>query len=139
MTLLIIAFVFSTAYMQTATPVLPVPSCEVTRHMDVKISAYNSLPEQTTAEHPALAAWGDTLTPGMNAVAVSRDLIPLGLSHRVRLQIEGLEGDYLVLDKMNKRWKKKVDIYMGVDVKAARQWGVQTRTISWVDRTACAD
>ena len=24
---------------------------------------------------------------------------------------------------MNKRWKNKIDIYMGLDQEAARQWG----------------
>lgn len=32
---------------------------------------------------------------------------------------------------MNKRWTKKIDIYMGVDVKAAKAWGKKKVTISW--------
>ena len=26
-------------------------------------------------------------------------------------------------DKMHYRWKKRIDVYMGVDENAARQWG----------------
>ena len=32
---------------------------------------------------------------------------------------------------MNKRWEKKIDIYMGTDVKKAREWGKKTVTIYW--------
>jgi 3D (Asp-Asp-Asp) domain-containing protein len=32
---------------------------------------------------------------------------------------------------MNKRWKKKIDIYMGENVVQAREWGRQKVEISW--------
>lgn len=32
---------------------------------------------------------------------------------------------------MNKRWTKKIDIYMGNDVESAKQWGVREVTIIW--------
>jgi len=99
--------------------------------MDVTASAYNSIPSQTTKNKPALTAWGDTLKPGMKAIAVSRDLIKMGLKHRTKVKIEGLEDEYIVMDKMNKRWAKKIDIYMGLDVKAAKKWGVKTLKITW--------
>ena len=90
--------------------------------LEVTATAYNSLPDQTRGD-PSLAAWGDRLEPGMKAIAVSRDLIALGLTHDTRVCIEGLPGEYRVLDKMAKRWERKIDIYMGVDVQAAREWG----------------
>jgi 3D (Asp-Asp-Asp) domain-containing protein len=96
----------------------------------VKASAYNSVPEQTN-EQPWLAAWGDRLAPGMKAIAVSRDLLEKGLTRGVRVRIEGLPGEYLVLDKMAKRWRNKIDIYMGQDVEAARRWGVREVRIRW--------
>ncbi|MCB0629650.1 MAG: hypothetical protein R2824_26780 [Saprospiraceae bacterium] len=102
-----------------------------TKTMEVTATAYNSLPAQTHPDHFNITAWGDTLREGMRAIAVSRDLIPLGLDHNAAVSIEGLPGTYLVLDKMNKRWKKKIDIYMGTDREAALQWGKQTVTISW--------
>jgi len=96
----------------------------------VTATAYNSFRYQTSS-HPNLAAWGDSLKPGMKAIAVSRDLLTLGLTHNVEVEIEGLEGTYLVLDKMNKEWTNRIDIYMGTDLKAADKWGKKEVTISW--------
>lgn len=95
----------------------------------VTASAYNSLPEQTTKENAAIAAWGDELKPGMKVIAVSRDLIGKGLGYNTKVKIEGLEGVYLVKDKMHSRWTNKIDIYMGEDVQKARNWGRREVTI----------
>jgi len=100
------------------------------RSLVVTATAYNSLPGQTSGT-PSIAAWGDRLEPGMKAIAVSRDLLKQGLVHGTRVQIEGLPGEYVVLDKMAKRWKMKIDIYMGIDVEAARAWGRRRVKISW--------
>lgn len=98
--------------------------------MRVTASAYNATPGQTNPEHPTLAAWGDTLHPGMRAIAVSRDLIGLGLTHGTRVAIEGLSGTYVVRDKMHRRWRRRIDIYM-TDPETAREWGLRTVTIRW--------
>ncbi|MZR63549.1 3D domain-containing protein [Alcanivorax sp. DP30] len=99
--------------------------------MTVTATAYNSLHGQGYGKDHALAAWGDRLKPGMQAIAVSRDLIPLGLGHNAQLQIEGLPGVWVVKDKMHRRWKKKIDIYMGEDIDAAREWGKRKVTITF--------
>ena len=78
-----------------------------------------------------MTAWGDLLEPGMKVIAVSRDLIPLGLDHKAPVSIDGLPGEYLVLDKMNGRWSKRIDIYMGNDVDAALAWGRREVRIHW--------
>ncbi len=96
----------------------------------VTASAYNSVESQTDSE-PRMAAWGDQLEPGMKAIAVSRDLLELGLDHRTTVTIDGLPGEYWVLDKMNPRWEKRIDIYMGQDVDAAREWGLRDVWIRW--------
>lgn len=98
--------------------------------LKVTASAYTSSVGETDST-PNLAAWGDTLKPGMKSIAVSRDLIDMGLTHNQEVRIEGFDGTYRVLDKMNKRWTKKIDIYMGNDVKKARQWGKQEVVIYW--------
>ncbi|HVN38281.1 MAG TPA: hypothetical protein VMW19_08945, partial [Myxococcota bacterium] len=96
----------------------------------VTASAYNSLPQQTS--QPAdIAAWGDKLEPGMKAIAVSPDLLGAGLVRGTKVQIEGLKGEYLVLDRMPDRWDKRIDIYMGEDERAARDWGVREVRIKW--------
>lgn len=91
--------------------------------MKVTATAYNSVERQTKKGNIGLAAWGDMLEPGERAIAVSRDLIKMGLDHNEEIKIEGLKGTYIVKDKMNKRWKKKIDIYMGLDEEAAIEWG----------------
>jgi 3D (Asp-Asp-Asp) domain-containing protein len=59
----------------------------------------------------------------MYCIAVSKDLLQKGLKHSTPVKIEGFEGLYYVKDKMHSKRKNKIDIYMGVDVKAAREWG----------------
>jgi len=88
----------------------------------VTASAYNSVAYQTNG-NPQITAFGDSLKPGMKYIAVSRDLQALGLKYNTPVKIEGLEGIYLVKDKMHSRWVNKIDIYMGTDIKAAKQWG----------------
>jgi 3D (Asp-Asp-Asp) domain-containing protein len=100
------------------------------RPLVVTATAYNSLPAQTD-RHPDLAAWGDRLRPGMRAVAVSPDLLSLGLVRGTRVRIEGLRGEYAVLDKTSSRWRRRIDIYMGRDRRAALRWGKRTVRIHW--------
>jgi len=98
--------------------------------LKVTSTAYNSLPDQTQGD-PTITAWGDKLVPGMKVIAVSRDLIPMGLTHGVKVRIGGLSGTYTVMDKLHKRWTRRIDIYMGNDVKAAKEWGKREVTIRW--------
>jgi 3D (Asp-Asp-Asp) domain-containing protein len=67
----------------------------------------------------------------MKAIAVSRDLIGMGLTHGTKVRIEGLPGKYVVRDKMHRRWTRRIDIYMGDDVEAARNWGKREVRIRW--------
>lgn len=83
--------------------------------LEVTATAYTSSVNETDST-PSISAWGDRLSPSMRVVAVS---------------IEGFEKDFIVLDKMNKRWKKKIDTYMGKDKRAARQWGKKKVNICW--------
>lgn len=105
-------------------------AAEAERSLVVQASAYNSLPGQTAGD-PALGAWGDELRPGMKVIAVSRDLLAEGLERGTRVRIEGVPGEWRVLDKMGRRWKRKIDLYMGEDVEAARAWGVRRVRIHW--------
>ena len=93
--------------------------------MKVTATAYNSVEAQTKKGNVGLAAWGDRLEPGDKVIAVSRDLIRQGIKYNQKIKIEGLDGTFIVKDKMNKRWRKKIDIYMGLDEQAAREWGKQ--------------
>lgn len=90
--------------------------------LTVTATAYNAT-EHQTKKGSKRAAWGDLLEEGVRAVAVSRDLIALGLDHNEEIEIEGLPGIYIVKDKMNRRWQKRIDIFMGMNVEAAKEWG----------------
>jgi 3D (Asp-Asp-Asp) domain-containing protein len=103
---------------------------EKQQNLMVTATAFNSLPKQGKG-NPNVGAWGDSITPGMNAVAVSADLVSLGLSRGTKVRIEGLRNEYVVLDRMPAKWKKRIDIYMGNDVKAARSWGRREVNIYW--------
>lgn len=101
--------------------------------LKVTATAYTSSKRETDST-PFLAAWKNKLKPGIKSIAVSRDLLALGLTNGAEVSIDGLEGKYKVLDKMNKRWEKKIDIYMGLNRKKAINWGKQTVTIRWEDK-----
>lgn len=98
--------------------------------LKVRASAYNSLTSQTNG-NPHITAFGDSLYPGLRYIAVSRDLYRLGLKHNTPVKIEGFDSIYLVKDRMHPRWKNHIDIYMGLDVKAAREWGRKKVLISY--------
>ena len=104
------------------------------RHtMWVTATAYCSRPQETDGD-PFIAAWNERLDPKVKSIAVSRDLLEEGLHHRssVWIEIDGKEtGPYLVLDKMNKRWKHRIDVYYGTDLKGALKFGKKRVRISW--------
>ncbi len=109
------------------------PDHGVRHSMWVIATAYCSRPQETDGD-PFVAAWGDRLVPGRKSIAVSRDLLALGLTHRTEIWIEvdGEErGPFLVLDKMAKRWRDRIDLYYGEDRKAALEWGKRRVRMSW--------
>lgn len=104
--------------------------CLILKSMTVSATAYNSLKLQGQG-NAKITAWGDTLKPGVQSIAVSRDLIKKGLTYKTPVKIEGFEGVFIVNDKMHSRWKNKIDIYMGVDREKALQWGRRKVVISF--------
>jgi len=102
------------------------------RWLAVDVTAYNATVAQTDG-NPWTAAWGDRLRPGMRAIAVSRDLLSLGLGHGARVEIDGLPGHYVVLDKTHRRWTRRVDLFMGKDVGKALRWGKRKMRIRCIE------
>ena len=100
------------------------------RELTVTATAYNSVPEQTHGD-PHDGAWGDRLVHGTRAIAVSRDLLKLGLRRGVRVRIDGVPGEWVVLDRMPSRWTRRIDLYMGRDVAAALAFGKREVQIVW--------
>ncbi len=106
------------------------PKVQKDHVLRVTASAYTSCRRETDST-PYLAAWNNRLKPSVKSIAVSRDLLKMGLKNGSLVTIDGFKGKYKVLDKMHKRWKKKIDIYMGCNRKKARRWGKRKVTIRW--------
>ncbi|ASK36538.1 hypothetical protein CEK62_13355 [Alcanivorax sp. N3-2A] len=104
--------------------------------LTVTATAFNSLHGQGAGDDHTVAAWGDVLKPGMHVIAVSRDLIERGMVYGTAVRIEGLEGVWYVRDKMHDRWRNKIDIYMGTDLRGALNWGRRKVTIHWAPEVA---
>ncbi len=104
------------------------------KKIEVIATAYNSLAYQTNA-NPHITAFGDSLIPGLRYIAVSRDLLDSGLIHNTKVKIEGFDSLFIVKDKMNKRWRQRIDIYMGTDVKKAKKWGKKKVNIEYCIQT----
>jgi LysM repeat protein len=97
----------------------------------VTATAYTSHGNQTDST-PFLAAWNNRLRPGMKSIAVSRDMLTrYGMRNGTKVRIGGLRGYYRVRDKMNKRYRKRIDIYMGLDRRRALRWGRRSVVIYW--------
>jgi len=93
------------------------------KKLRVTATAYTSHRNQTDRT-PFLAAWNNRIKPGMKLIAVSRDLISkYGLRNGTKVRIGGLPGYYIVKDKMNKRYRRRIDIYMGLNKRKALHWG----------------
>ena len=128
--LLVASLILAGLLTLTSCSTIQKPLQEKQQSLLVTATAFNSLPKQGQG-NPNVGAWGDRITPGVNAIAVSEDLVSLGLTRGTRVRIEGMKIEYVVLDKMPARWKKRIDIYMGNDVKAARAWGKRNVNIYW--------
>ncbi len=101
------------------------------RKLRVTATAYSSHKNQTDST-PFLAAWNNRLRPGMKIIAVSRDMLTrYGMKNGTKVRIGGLPGYYQVRDKMNKRYRKRIDIYMGVNRRRALRWGRRSVVIYW--------
>lgn len=101
------------------------------RKLRVTATAYSSHKAQTD-KTPFLAAWNNRLRPGVKSIAVSRDMLTrYGMKNGTKVRISGLPGIYRVRDKMNKRYKKRIDIYMGLNKRRALRWGRRSVVIYW--------
>jgi 3D (Asp-Asp-Asp) domain-containing protein len=96
----------------------------------VDATAYNSVVGQTEGD-PEIGAWGDRLDPGIHSVAVSNDLMAMGMKRGARVRIEDLPGEFVVLDRMPAQWQRRIDIHMGDRVDVAKEWGRRKVRIYW--------
>ena len=96
----------------------------------VTASAFNSHPDQTDAD-PTETASGHRLQPGQRALAVSPDLLEAGLDFGTRVRIEGMDGEWTVVDRMPSDRSRAIDLYFGSDEAAARRFGKKKVRIHW--------
>ena len=98
--------------------------------LEVTATAYNSVKSQTLGA-PNITAWGDTLVPGMKSIAVSRDLIAKGLKYGTMVRIDTFPDTFYINDKMHSKWRNRIDIFMGEDIKKAKEWGIKKVQIQY--------
>ena len=104
------------------------------RSMEVTVTAYNAVPSQTDGD-PWLGACGKRLDKVDHPIAVSRDLFTRGLDCGTRIALEGDHKEYVVMDKTGARHKRHIDLFMGGDVAAAREFGRRRMRIWWHDES----
>ena len=78
----------------------------------------------------------DSLNPAKHRwIAVSRDLEPLGFTFGACVYIEGiseeLDGEWEVQDRMNKRWKKRIDLLVNKDRMCCRWDNIKLTLLKW--------
>jgi len=93
----------------------------------VVATAYTSH-ERQTDDTPFLAAWNNPIRPGMKTPDLIRRY---GLTNGIKVKISGLKGIYTVRDKMNKKLRNHIDIYMGTNIRKALRWGRRRVVLYW--------
>jgi 3D (Asp-Asp-Asp) domain-containing protein len=112
---------------------VPAPAPPPRARLDTAVvaaSAYNSTPAQTQGD-PHDTASGRRLEPGMKALAVSPDLLADGLEFGTKVRIDGVDGEWTVLDRMPSDRRRAIDLYFGQDEAAARRFGKKQVRIHW--------
>jgi len=92
----------------------------------VTATVYNAVPGQTD-DTPLITASGARISE-KNAinhcwVAVSRDLEAEGFKMGSKILVEGAgsyDGVWTIQDRMNRRWKRKIDFLVNEDVKLGK-------------------
>ncbi|HXG27970.1 MAG TPA: hypothetical protein VNJ47_03870 [Nevskiales bacterium] len=110
-------------------PALPVAANDIEHTLTVTAVAY-TLDSGQTDDDEDIGAWGDELDDEARIIAVSRDLLAMGLTRGTRVRIEGRRGEYVVMDLMHPRWTKRIDILMEDDDDAFA-WGRRKVRIQW--------
>jgi len=92
----------------------------------VTATIYHAVPEQTNADYLTTASLKkiDQENPQRHRwIAVSRDLEKLGFVFGTRVCVEGageMDGIWSVEDRMNKRWRRRIDFLVNEDITGGR-------------------
>ena len=97
----------------------------------VTATIYHAVPEQTDTT-PFVTASNSRINPknpqGHRWIAVSRDLEKLGFTFGVKVCVEGtndLDGVWTVQDRMNKRFKNRIDFLVNKELKGGKWYNVK--------------
>ena len=97
----------------------------------VTATIYHAVPEQTDTT-PFVTASNSRINPenpqGHRWIAVSRDLEKLGFTFGVKVCVEGandLDGIWTVQDRMNKRFKNRIDFLVNKELKGGKWYNVK--------------
>ena len=101
----------------------------------VTATIYHAVPAQTD-DTPFITASNSKINPenpqGHRWIAVSRDLEALGYTFGTKVCIEGtgiFDGDWIVQDRMNKRWKKRIDFLVNEEIKYGKWQNVKIEIV----------
>lgn len=105
-------------------------------YMTVVATIYHADPAQTNADYlttASLKTINEANPQGHRWIAVSRDLEPHGFVFGARVCVEGagqFDGEWTVEDRMNRRWKKRIDFLVNKDVKGGKWNNVKITIIN---------
>lgn len=102
----------------TATTSPQTPQNDPQRVFITKVTAYNTVPEQTDST-PCISASGDDIC-GRDDVVACPTILPLG----TMVEIEG--NMYECLDRTHPRFDYRFDISFDKDISGALAWGIRT-------------
>lgn len=105
----------------------------------VTATIYHADPRQTNEDYLTTASLKtiNSQSPGSHRwLAVSRDLEPLGFVFGAQVCVEGageMDGIWTVEDRMNKRWKKRIDFLVDYEIKGGKWENVTISLINEFD------
>lgn len=93
------------------------------------VTAYTSRPEETDST-PCIAASGDDICVLHDAgqTICAANFVPLGT--KLIIDNGGVQTTCTVLDRMNSRFQNTIDLYFGMDLQGARNFGSRTLEIT---------
>ena len=101
----------------------------------VTATVYHAVPEQTdsTPDQVASGKYIDMSNPLKHRwIAVSKDLEEQGLTFGIRVCVTGagkLDGIWTVQDRMNRRWKNRIDFLVNDSIKGGKWENVRIEII----------
>lgn len=105
----------------------------------VTATIYHADPKQCNADYLTTASLKkiNPESPGSHRwIAVSRDLEPLGFVFGAKVCVEGageMDGIWTVEDRMNKRWKNRIDFLVDYDMKGGKWENVKISLVNELD------